>query len=95
MDALTDLLIAALTILTSGVWWRICTHRGTQKPPRWARLEARLQRRCVLCQSQTHTAQEHIRVPQSQLQGREEPVEAYGIGRRPLRASAHTPADQE
>ena len=76
MDALPALLIAALTLLTSGVWWRIGTHRGPQKPLRWVRLEARLQRRCVLCQSRTHTAQEHIRVPQSQLQGREAPVQA-------------------
>ena len=71
------LLCTLLACATAAIWWRVWVTRPPHhpRPPGWGtRLERRLtgrqQQRCVLCKKVGHTAQEHVRVPQSELGGR-------------------------
>ena len=73
---LEKLLFTLLALTTAALWWRVWGTRPTRRPrrPGWGtRLERRLTERqqqwCVLCGKVGHTAQEHVRVPQSELGG--------------------------
>jgi hypothetical protein len=65
------LLLPLLALATAVVWWRV---GGTRPPrrPRWAELSTPRERRrlplCVLCRRVGHTVQEHVWMPQAELQ---------------------------
>jgi hypothetical protein len=64
------LLLAGLALATVAVWWRVWVTRPLRRPrrPVWGpRLEAR-RPLCELCGRGGHTAQEHVRVPQAELE---------------------------
>jgi hypothetical protein len=64
------LLLPVLALATAAVWWRVWVTRPVRRPRRpegGPRLEER-QSLCKLCGRGGHTAREHVRVPQAELE---------------------------
>jgi hypothetical protein len=85
MDAIgTGLLV--LTSLNAVVWWRVWQQwrpqgpRWTQDQPPQVDVDTHVAAPCVLCRDTRHTAQEHIRLPQWELAGRDAHPDTLGAG---------------